>query len=124
LLFGIAVSLVVLNACQAQGQLGSDRAHDAHRPPVDRQTAGTFDRLAGEYRGTSKGDAFVVWVDALPAVEAGQQAALLLFREQDRLWLETYVNRIIDNPADDYRKVCEESGSEERKSRPNDLFSV
>lgn len=125
LLFGIAVSLVVLLACQAQGQNGDERAVDAQRKPVtDRQTAGTFDRLVGEYRGTSDGDAFVVWVDASPAVEAGQQAALLLFREQDRLRLETYMKSIIDNPADSYRKVCERAGSDERKGRLNDLYGV
>ena len=76
LLLGIAVSLVVLTACQAQAPNGAERAASAQRtPPADPQAVGTFDRLAGEYRGTSKGDAFVVWVDALPAVEAGQQAA-------------------------------------------------
>ena len=91
-LFGIAVSLVLLTACQAQGQTGDERAVEARPGPVaDRQTFVSFDRLAGEYRGTSDGDAFVVWVDALPAVEAGQQAALLIFGERDRPRLETYI---------------------------------
>ena len=94
--FGIAISLVFLSAGQAQSQNGAERAVDAQRTPVaDRQTVGTFDRLTGEYRGTHKGDSLVVWVDALAEVEAGQQAALLIFREQDRLRLETYMKRII-----------------------------
>lgn len=124
LLFGIAVSLVVLTACQAQGQPGAERARDAQRTPTDRQTAGTFDRLAGEYRGTSDGDAFVVWVDALPAVDVGQQAALLLFREEDRPRLETYIKQITANPASSYRQVCERAGSGARKGRLNDLYRV
>ncbi len=106
--FGIAVALVLLTACQPQGQNGDERAAAAQRGPVvDRQAVGTLDRLTGEYRGTSQGDAFVVWVDALPAVEAGQQAALLIFREQDRPRLETYMKRIVDDPASYYRKICE-----------------
>ena len=107
--FGIAIALVCLAACQVNSQPGDERAVDAqHRPVADRQTVGTFDRLTGEYRGTHKGDSLVVWVDALAEVEAGQQAALLIFREQDRLRLETYIKKIIDNPAEYYRKVCEE----------------
>ena len=125
LLFGIAVSLVLLTACQVQGQTGDERAVDAQPGPAAvRQTAGSFDRLAGEYRGTSDGDAFVVWVDALPADDEGQQAALLLFREQDRPRLETYIKQIIANPADQYRKVCERAGSDKRKGRLNDLYRV
>ena len=123
--FGIAVALVLLTACQAQGPNGDERAVNAQGGPVsDRQTIGTFDRLAGEYRGTSKGDPFVVWIDASAAVEAGQQAALLVFRERDRPRLETYIKRIIDNPADYYRQVCERAGSDERKGRLNDLYTV
>ncbi len=123
--FGIAVALVLLTACQAQGPNGDERAVNAQGGPVsDRQTIGTFDRLAGEYRGTSKGDPFVVWVDASAAVEAGQQAALLIFRERDRPRLETYIKRIIDNSADYYRQVCERAGSDKRKGRLNDLYTV
>ena len=125
MLFGIAVSLVLLTACQAQGQTADERAVEARPGPAgDRQTVRSFHRLAGEYRGSSDGDAFVVWVDALPAVEAGQQAALLLFEERDRPRLETYMKRIIDNPADSYRKVCERAGSDERKGRLDDLYRV
>lgn len=125
LVFGIAAVMVCLTAGQVQGQAGAERSVDAQPTlPADRPTAGTFNLLAGEYRGTSKGDAFVVWVDALPVVEEGQQAALLIFREQDRPWLETYIKQIIANPADQYRKVCERAGSGERKSRLNDLFRV
>ena len=99
LLFGVTVSLVCLAASLAQGQCGTERAVEARpRPAADRQNAGTFDRLAGEYRGTSDGVAFVVWVDVSPPVEEGQQAALLLFREQDRPRLEAYIKRIIANP--------------------------
>ena len=124
-LFGIAVSLVLLTACQAQGQTGDQRVVEARPGPVaDRQIFGSFDRLAGEYRGTYDGDAFVVWVDALPAGEEGQQAALLFFREQDRLRLETYIKQIIASPADQYRKVCKRAGSDERKGRLNDLYRV
>lgn len=124
-LFGIAVSLVLLTACQAQGQIADERAVDARPGPAgDRQTVGSFDHLAGEYRGTSDGDAFVVWADALPAGEEGQQAALLIFGEQDRPRLETYIKRMIDNPADQYRKVCERVGSDERKGRLDDLYRV
>ena len=124
-LFGIAVLLVLLTACQVQGQTGDERAVEARPGPVaDRQTLGSFDRLAGEYRGTSAGDAFVVWVDALPAGEEGQQAALLIFREQDRPRLEIYIKQIIANPADQYRKICERAGSDERKGRLNDLYRV
>ena len=123
--FGIAVSLVLLTAYQAQGQPGTERAVEARpSPSADRKTAGTFDRLAGEYRGASDGDAFVVWVDALPAGEEGQQAALLLFREEDRPRLETYIKQIITDPADQYRKVCGRAGSGERKGRLNDLYRV
>ena len=123
--FGIAVALVCFTVCQAQGQIADERAVDAQRAPVaDRQTAGSFDRLAGEYRGTSDGDAFVVWVDALAADEEGQQAALLLFQEQDRPRLETYIKRMIDNPADQYRKVCERAGPDGHKNRLNDLYRV
>ena len=107
--FLIAISLLFLTAGPANSQPGEELAVDAQRGPVaNQQTVGTFDRLTGEYRGTHKGDSLVVWVDALPAVEAGQQAALLLFREQDRLRLESYMTSIIDNPAEYYRKVCKE----------------
>ena len=123
LTFGIAVALACFTVCPAQGQTGDERGvGDQRMPAADRQTAGTFDRLAGEYRGTSDGDVFVVWVDALPAVEAGQQAALLLFREEDRPRLETYIKQMIASPADSYRQVCEVSGSGERKGRLNDLY--
>lgn len=122
---GIAVALVLLTACQPQGQNGDERAAAAQRGPVaDRQAVGTLDRLTGEYRGTSQGDAFVVWVDALPAVEAGQQAALLIFREQDRLRLETYIKKIIDNPADYYRKVCEGAESTKYGYHLRDFYKV
>ncbi len=125
LTLGIAVALVCFTVFQAQGQTGDERGVGDQRPaPADRQTVGAFDRLAGEYRGTSDGDAFVVWVDALPAVEAGQQAALLLFREEDRPRLETYIKQITANPASSYRQVCEASGSGERKGRLNDLYRV
>ena len=125
LTFGIAVALACFTVCQAQGQTGDERAvGDQQMPAADRQATGAFDRLAGEYRGTSDGDAFVVWVDALPAVETGQQAALLLFREQDRPRLETYIKQITANPADSYREVCERTGSVERKGRLNDLYRV
>ena len=80
--------------------------------------------LAGEYRGTYDEDTFVIWVDALPAGEEGQQAALLIFREQDRPRLETYIKQIIASPADQYRKVCKRAGSDERKGRLNDLYRV
>lgn len=124
-LFGIAVSLVLLTASQVQGQTGDERAVEARLgPAADRQPFGSFDRLAGEYRGTYDGDTFAIWVDALPAGEEGQQAALLIFREQDGLWLETYIKQIIANPADQYRKVCERAGSDERKGRLNDLYRV
>ncbi len=124
-LFGIAVSLVLLTACQARGKPGDERAVEARpRPVADRQTFGSFDRLAGEYRGTYDGDTFVIWVDALPAGEEGQQAALLLFREQDRPRLETYIKRMIDNPADQYRKVCEQAGPDGHKNRLNDLYRL
>ena len=123
--FGIAISLLFLTAGPANSQPGDERAVDAqHRPAADRQTVGPFDRLTGEYRGTHKGDPLVVWVDALPAVEAGQQAALLIFREQDRLRLETYMKRIIDNPADYYRKVCEEAESTQYGYHFPDLYKV
>ncbi len=123
--FLIAISLLFLTAGQANSQPGEELAVDAQRGPVaNRQAVGTFDRLTGEYRGTHKGDSLVVWVDALPAVEAGQQAALLIFRERDRPRLETYIKRIIDNPADYYRQVCERAGSDERKGRLNDLYTV
>ena len=118
LLFGIAVALVCFTVCQAQGQIADERVVDAQRgAAAGHQNVGTFDRLAGEYRGTSDGDAFVVWVDALPEGEAGQQAALLLFEEGDRPRLETYIKQIIANPADYYRPVCEQAGSDERKDR-------
>lgn len=124
--FGIAGSLVFLMAaCQALAQNNDERDAGAQRAPAaGHQNASPFDRLAGEYRGTSDGDAFVVWVDALPAVEEGQQAALLLFKEQDRLWLEAYIKGIIANPADAYRKVCERAGSGELKGRLNDLYRI
>ncbi|MYA29094.1 MAG: hypothetical protein F4Z24_07380 [Nitrospira sp. SB0666_bin_27] len=123
--FGTAVALVFLSVCQAQGLTGDERDVGAQRgSAAGHQTAGTFDRLAGEYRGTSDGDAFVVWVDVSPPVEEGQQAALLLFREQDRPRLEAYVKQIIANPADYYRPVCERTGSDERKGRLNDLYMV
>ena len=123
--FGIVVVLACFTISLAQGQCGTERAVEARpRPAADRQTAGTFDRLAGEYRGTSDGDAFVVWVDVSPPVEEGQQAALLLFREQDRPRLEAYIKQIIANPADQYREVCERAGSGERKGRLNDLYRV
>ena len=123
--FLIAISLVFLTAGQGNSQPGDELAVDAQRgPAANRQAVGSFDRLAGEYRGTSKGDAFVVWVDVSPAVEEGQQAALLLFRERDRPRLETYIKRMIDNPAEQYRQVCERAGSDERKDRLNDLFRV
>ena len=125
LLLGIAVSLVVLTACQAQSQDGDERAAAVQRGLVgDRQAVGTFDRLTGEYRGTLKGDAFVVWVDALPKVEEGQQAALLLFEERDRPRLETYIKRIIDDPAGYYRKVCEGAESTEYGYHFPDFFRV
>ena len=99
--FGIAVALVFLTVCQAQGQTGDERDAGGRRgAAAGHQNAGTFDRLAGEYRGTSDGDAFVVWVDVSPPGEEGQQAALLLFREQDRPRLEAYIKRITGNPAD------------------------
>lgn len=72
-------------------------------PAAGQQNAGSFDRLAGEYHGVTDGDSFIVWVDVLPAVEAGQQAALLLFREEDRPRLETYIKQITANPAGYYR---------------------
>ena len=123
--FGIAVALVFLSVCQAQGLTGDERAGgSSRRPAAGHQTAGTFDGLAGEYRGTSGGDAFVVWVDVSPPVEEGQQAALLLFREQDRPRLEAYIKQIIANPADYYRPVCERAGSDKRKGRLNDLYRV
>ena len=125
LLFGIAGSLVFLMACQSLAQNSDERDASAQRrPAADRQNVGTFDRLAGEYRGTSDGVAFVVWVDVSPPVEEGQQAALLLFREQDRPRLEAYIKQIIANPADQYREVCERAGSGERKGRLNDLYRV
>ena len=123
--FGIVVVLACFTISLAQGQCGTERAVEARpRPSADRQTAGTFDRLAGEYSGTSDDDAFVVWVDVSPPVEEGQQAALLLFREQDRPRLEAYIKQIIANPADQYREVCERAGSGERKGRLNDLYRV
>lgn len=123
--FGIAVFLVLLTAYQVQGQPGAERVRDAQfTTAAGHQTAGTFDRLAGEYRGTSDDDAFVVWVDVSPPVEEGRQAALLLFREQDRPRLEAYIKQIIANPADQYREVCERAGSGERKGRLNDLYRV
>ena len=104
---GLLVALVFLTVCQAQGQTGDERAGDVPRgPAAGHQRAGTFERLAGEYRGTHKGDALIVWVETV-AVEAIRQAALLVFREQDRLRLETYIKRIIDHPTDYYRKVCD-----------------
>ena len=69
----IAISLLLLVA----GQTNS-------------QSVGAFDGLTGEYRGSRKGDNFIVWIDSSDAVEAGQQAALLLFNEQDRPRLETF----------------------------------
>ncbi len=121
----IAIFLVFLTAGQANSQPGDELAVDAQRgSAANRQTVGTFDRLAGEYRGTSDGDAFVVWVDVSPAVEEGQQAALLLFEERDRQRLEAYIKRIVDNPAGYYRQVCERTGSDERKGRLNDLYRV
>ena len=123
--FLIAISLLFLTAGQTNSQPGEELAVDAQRGPVaDRQAVGTLDRLTGEYRGTSQGDAFVVWVDALPAVEAGQQAALLIFREQDRLRLETYIKKIIDNPADYYRKVCEGAESTKYGYHLRDFYKV
>ena len=123
--FGIAISLLFLTAGQGNSQPGDERAVDAQRgPAANRQAVGPFDRLTGEYRGTLKGDAFVVWVDALPKVEEGQQAALLLFEERDRPRLETYIKRIIDNPAGYHRKVCERAGADERQGRFNDLYRV
>ena len=125
LTFGIAVSLVFLIACQAQGQTGDERAGgDQRGSAAGQQNAGSFDRLAGEYHGVTDGDSFIVWVDVLPAVEAGQQAALLLFREEDRPHLETYIKQITANPAGSYRKVCEQAGSGARKGRLNDLYRV
>ena len=123
--FGIAISILFLTAGQGNSQPDDELAVDAQsRPTANRQAVGTFDRLAGEYRGTSKGDAFVVWVDVSPAVEEGQQAALLLFEERDRQRLEAYIKRIMDQPADYYRQVCERAGSDERKGRLNDLYTV
>ena len=123
--FLIAISLLFLTAGQGNSQPGDERAVGAQRGPVaNRQAVGTFDRLTGEYRGTHKGDPLVVWVDASAAVEAGQQAALLLFEERDRPRLETYIKRIIDDPAGYYRQVCERAGSGERKGRLNDLYRV
>ena len=123
--FLIAIALVCLAACQVNSQPGDERAVDAqHRPVADRQTVGTFDRLTGEYRGTHKGDSLVVWLDALAEVEAGQQAALLIFREQDRLRLETYMKRIIDDPTGYYRKVCEGAEFTEYGYHFPDFFRV
>lgn len=125
LTFGIAVSLVFLIACQAQGQTGDERAGGDQRGlAASQQNAGSFDRLAGEYHGVTDGDSFIVWVDVLPAVEAGQQAALLLFREEDRPRLETYIKQITANPAGYYRQVCERAGSGARKGRLNDVYRV
>ncbi len=125
LTLGIAGSLVFLMACQALAQNNDERDGGAPRGvAAGRQSVGTFDGLAGEYRGTSDGDAFVVWVDVSPPVEEGQQAALLLFRGQYRTRLEAYIKGIIANPADAYRKVCERAGSGERKGRLNDLYRV
>ncbi len=123
--FGIAISILFLTAGQGNSQPDDELAVDAQsRPTANRQAVGTFDRLAGEYRGTSKGDAFVVWVDVSPAVEEGQQAALLLFEERDRPRLETYIKRIVDNPAGYYRKVCEEAESTEYGYHFLDLYKV
>ncbi len=123
--FWISISLLFLTAGQANSQPGEELAVDTQREPAaNRQTVGPFDRLTGEYRGTYKGDALVVWVDASAAVEAGQQAALLIFREHDRLRLESYMASIIDNPAEYYRKVRERAGSDERKDRLPDLYKV
>ena len=122
---GIAVALVCLAACQVNSQPGDERAVGTQRgPAADRQATGTFDRLTGEYRGTHKGNSLVVWVDALAEVEAGQQAALLIFREQDRQRLETYMKRIIDNPADYYRKVCEGAESTKYGYHFRDFYKV
>ena len=92
----IAISLLLLVA----GQTNS-------------QSVGAFDGLTGEYRGSRKGDNFIVWIDSSDAVEAGQQAALLLFNEQDRPRLENFLRNIIDNPAEYYRRVCEEANQNE-----------
>ena len=122
---GIAISLLFLTAGQANSQLGDELAVDAQRgPAANRQTVGIFDRLTGEYRGTHKGDSLVVWVDALAEVEAGQQAALLIFREQDRQRLETYMKRIIDDPTGYYRKVCEGAEFTEYGYHFPDFFRV
>ena len=94
---GIAISLLLLVA----GQTNS-------------QSVGAFDGLTGEYRGSHKGDNFIVWIDSSDAVETGQQAALLLFNEQDRPRLETFLRNIIDNPAEYYRRVCEKANQTEQ----------
>lgn len=123
--FGLAVSLVFLIPCQAESRPGDERAGGDQRGlAAGQQNAGAFDRLAGEYHAVTDGDAFIVWVDVLPAVEAGQQAALLLFREEDRPRLETYIKRITANPAGYYRQVCERVGSGARKGRLNDVYRV
>ena len=116
LTFGIAVALVCLTA----GPVQSGRSIEPGRG-ADRQTG--FERLMGEYRGMHEGDALIVWVETV-AVEAIRQAALLIFREQDKSRLETYLKDIIDRPAEYYRKVCDEVERVDNGYRFLDFYKV
>ena len=104
--FWIAISLLLSTACQTNSRSGDGMPADGQRRPVAVRHVETFERLQGEYRGTRKGDSFVVWFYNASTVEEGQQAALLIFHEQDRSRLENFLKKIIDNPAEYYREVC------------------
>ena len=103
----IIISVLISTACQTNSRNSDEIPPDGQRRPVADHQVGTFDRLQGEYRGSHKGDSFVVWVYNASTVEENQQAALLIFHEEDRLRLESFLKKIINEPAEYYREVCE-----------------
>ena len=106
--FLIVILLFLSTACQTNNRSDDEMVSDRKRGAVANRQVGTFDSLPGEYQGRYKGTSFVVWVDTSVSPEGGQQAALLIFDEQDRQRLESHLKNIIDNPAENYRKLCAE----------------
>ena len=96
----------------ANSQTSSEGYFEARAKQVVNKQTGVFDRLAGEYRGSYKGEDLIVWLDSgsLPLPEGVKDVvALLIFKKNNRRSLADYLKKITDNPDVYYRKVCKQA---------------